>query len=132
MVSTDDAYVRANATTLGARVSGHVATIFAGDNTLVKAGEVVFKIDDGDYRIAVDAARTRIETQQATIDRIGRQITAQEARSSKPRRNSPLRKRASSAPVSTTIASTNSPAGVLPRARPLNSPKPAAIRALRA
>jgi membrane fusion protein (multidrug efflux system) len=46
---------------------------------VVKAGEVVFKIDDGDYRIAVDAARTRIETQQATIDRIGRQITAQES-----------------------------------------------------
>jgi membrane fusion protein (multidrug efflux system) len=79
LVSTDDAYVRANATTLGARVSGHVATIFAGDNSVVKAGEVVFKIDDGDYRIAVDAARTRIETQQATIDRIGRQITAQES-----------------------------------------------------
>jgi membrane fusion protein, multidrug efflux system len=79
LVSTDDAYVRANATTLGARVSGHVATIFAGDNTVVKAGEVVFKIDDGDYRIAVDAARTRIQTQQATIDRIGRQITAQES-----------------------------------------------------
>ena len=79
LVSTDDAYVRANATTLGARVSGHVATIFAGDNAVVRAGEVVFKIDDGDYRIAVDAARTRIETQQATIDRIGRQISAQES-----------------------------------------------------
>ena len=79
LVSTDDAYVRANATTLGARVSGHVATILSGDNTLVRAGEVVFKIDDGDYRIAVDAARTRIETQQATIERIGRQISAQES-----------------------------------------------------
>jgi membrane fusion protein (multidrug efflux system) len=79
LVSTDDAYVRANATTLGARVSGHVATILPGDNTLVRAGEVVFKIDDGDYRIAVDAARTRIETQQATIERIGRQVSAQES-----------------------------------------------------
>jgi membrane fusion protein (multidrug efflux system) len=79
LVSTDDAYVRANATTLGARVSGHVASIMPGDNTVVRAGAVVFKIDDGDYRIAVDAARTRIETQQATIDRIGRQVTAQES-----------------------------------------------------
>jgi membrane fusion protein (multidrug efflux system) len=79
LVSTDDAYVRANATTLGARVSGHVATILPGDNTLVRAGEVIFKIDDGDYRIAVNAARTRIETQQATIDRIGRQVSAQES-----------------------------------------------------
>jgi membrane fusion protein (multidrug efflux system) len=78
-VSTDDAYVRANNTTLGARVSGHVAAIFPGDNTLVRTGEVIFGIDDGDYRIAVDAARTRIATQEATIDRIGRQVTALES-----------------------------------------------------
>jgi membrane fusion protein (multidrug efflux system) len=78
-VSTDDAYVRANNTTLGARVSGHIAAILPGDNTLVRTGEVLFRIDDGDYRIAVDAARTRIATQQATIDRIGRQVTMQES-----------------------------------------------------
>jgi membrane fusion protein, multidrug efflux system len=78
-VSTDDAYVRANNTMLGARVAGHISAILPRDNALVHAGEEVFKIDDGDYRIAVDAARSRIETQQATIDRIGRQITAQES-----------------------------------------------------
>ena len=78
-VSTDDAYVRANNTMLGARVAGHIATILAGDNALVRAGEVIFRIDDGDYRIAADAARTKIATQQATIDRIGRQVTALES-----------------------------------------------------
>jgi membrane fusion protein, multidrug efflux system len=78
-VSTDDAYVRANNTTLGARVSGHVAAILPGDNVVVRTGDVVFRIDDGDYRIAVDAARTRIATQQATIERIGRQVTALES-----------------------------------------------------
>ncbi len=78
-VSTDDAYVRANNTMLGARVSGHIAAILPGDNAVVRTGDVVFRIDDGDYRIAVDAARTRIATQQATIDRIGRQVTAQES-----------------------------------------------------
>jgi membrane fusion protein, multidrug efflux system len=78
-VSTDDAYVRANNTMLGARVSGHIAAILPGDNAVVRTGEVIFRIDDGDYRIAVDAARTKIATQQATIDRIGRQVTAQES-----------------------------------------------------
>jgi membrane fusion protein (multidrug efflux system) len=78
-VSTDDAYVRANNTMLGARVSGHVAAILPGDNALVRTGDVVFRIDDGDYRIAVDAARSKIATQQATIDRIGRQVTALES-----------------------------------------------------
>ena len=75
-ISTDDAYVRANNTTLGARVAGHIAAIIPADNSIVRAGEVIYRIDDGDYRIAVDAARTRIATQQATIDRIGRQVTA--------------------------------------------------------
>ncbi len=78
-VSTDDAYVRANNTTLGARVAGHVAAILPVDNAIVRTGDVIFKIDDGDYKIAVDTARTRIATQQATIDRIGRQVTALES-----------------------------------------------------
>ncbi|WP_454644281.1 HlyD family efflux transporter periplasmic adaptor subunit [Bradyrhizobium liaoningense] len=75
-VSTDDAYVRANNTMLGARVAGHIAAILAGDNAPVRAGDIVFRIDDGDYKIAVEAAATKIATQQATIDRIGRQVAA--------------------------------------------------------
>ncbi len=78
-VSTDDAYVRANNTMLGARVAGHIAAIMPRDNALVHAGDVIFRIDDGDYKIAVDAARTRIATQQATIARIGRQVVASES-----------------------------------------------------
>ncbi|WP_375415078.1 HlyD family efflux transporter periplasmic adaptor subunit [uncultured Bradyrhizobium sp.] len=78
-VATDDAYVRSNNTILGARISGHIAAIIPNDNVLVRAGEVVFKIDDGDYRIAVDAARSKIATQQATIDRIGRQVMAMQS-----------------------------------------------------
>jgi membrane fusion protein (multidrug efflux system) len=78
-VSTDDAYVRANNTTIGARVSGHISAILPRDNAMVRAGEVVFRIDDGDYRIAVDAARTRMATQKTTIERIGRQVTALES-----------------------------------------------------
>ena len=76
-VTTDDAYVRANNTTLGARVAGHIESVLANDNAKVKLGDVIMKIDDGDYRIAVDSARARIGTQQATIERIGQQIAAQ-------------------------------------------------------
>jgi membrane fusion protein, multidrug efflux system len=78
-VSTDDAYVRANNTMLGARVSGHITAILPRDNAPVHAGDVIFRIDDGDYRIAAAAARTRIATQQATIERLGRQVAAQES-----------------------------------------------------
>jgi membrane fusion protein (multidrug efflux system) len=78
-VSTDDAYVRANNTMLGARVAGHIVEILPRDNALVHKGDVIIRIDDGDYRIAVDAARTKIATQEATIARIGRQVSAQQS-----------------------------------------------------
>ncbi|WP_315778799.1 HlyD family secretion protein [Bradyrhizobium sp. SZCCHNPS1003] len=79
MVSTDDSYVRANNTMLGARVSGHIQEIVPRDNSVVRKGDVIFRIDDGDYKIAVDAARSKIATQEATIARIGRQVAAQQS-----------------------------------------------------
>ncbi|MGJ4994198.1 HlyD family efflux transporter periplasmic adaptor subunit [Bradyrhizobium sp. HKCCYLS3077] len=79
MVSTDDSYVRANNTMLGARVAGHIHEIVPRDNSVVRKGDVIFRIDDGDYKIAVDAARAKIATQEATIARIGRQVAAQQS-----------------------------------------------------
>jgi membrane fusion protein, multidrug efflux system len=79
LISTDDAYVRAYNTTLGAKVSGYVSELLVDDNVKVFAGDVIARIDDGDYRLAVDAARDKIATQQATIERFDRQIAAQRA-----------------------------------------------------
>ncbi|HEU5019916.1 MAG TPA: HlyD family secretion protein [Pseudolabrys sp.] len=79
LVSTDDAYVRADATTLAAKVSGYVASVDVADNMLVHAGDVIARIDDGDYRLAAQAARDKVATQQATVGRIGQQIVAQQA-----------------------------------------------------
>jgi membrane fusion protein, multidrug efflux system len=79
IVSTDDAYVEAYNTTLAAKVPGYVTKVLVTDNERVRAGEVIATIDDGDYRLAVDSAREKIDTQQATIARIGHQIDAQQA-----------------------------------------------------
>jgi membrane fusion protein (multidrug efflux system) len=79
MVSTDDAYVQADNTTLAAKVAGYVANIYVADNSFVHAGDVIATIDDGDYRLAVDQARDKVATQQATVERIGRQIVAADA-----------------------------------------------------
>jgi membrane fusion protein, multidrug efflux system len=78
-VSTDDAYVQAYNTTLAAKISGYVANVAVTDNTRVRAGDVIATIDDGDYRLAVDSARAKVATQEATIARIGHQIVAQQA-----------------------------------------------------
>jgi membrane fusion protein, multidrug efflux system len=79
LVSTDDAYVGAKNTTLAAKVSGYVDAVVVDDNAQVHAGDVIAKIDDGDYRLAVDSARNKVATQQATIERIGKQVEAQQA-----------------------------------------------------
>jgi membrane fusion protein (multidrug efflux system) len=77
--TTDDAYVGAHNTTLAAKVAGYVANIAVEDNTRVKAGDVIATIDDGDFRLAADSARDKLATQQATVERIGRQVEAQQS-----------------------------------------------------
>jgi membrane fusion protein, multidrug efflux system len=79
LVSTDDAYVGAHSATLAAKISGYIATIPVDDNQRIRAGDVIATIDEGDYRLAVDAARDKVATQKATIERIGQQIAAQVA-----------------------------------------------------
>ena len=78
-VSTDDAYVKTDMAQLGAKVAGYVTEIPAAENAAVKAGDVILKLDDGDYRLAVDAAKARIETQKAVIDGFASQTEAQKA-----------------------------------------------------
>jgi membrane fusion protein (multidrug efflux system) len=77
--STDDAYVGAHNTTLAAKVAGYVSAITVEDNSRVHAGDVIATIDDGDYKLAADAARDKVATQEATVERIGRQVVAQQA-----------------------------------------------------
>jgi membrane fusion protein (multidrug efflux system) len=79
VISTDDAYVHAHTTTLASKISGYVQTIPIEDNATIHAGDVIATIDDGDYKLAADAAREKVATQQATVDRIGRQVIAQNA-----------------------------------------------------
>jgi membrane fusion protein (multidrug efflux system) len=79
LVSTDDAYVGAKNATLSPKVSGYISLVAVEDNARVAAGEVIARIDDGDYRLAVQTARDQIAVQQATIDRLGRQTAAQQA-----------------------------------------------------
>ena len=76
LVSTDDAYVKADMSTIAAKVAGYVTLVPVVDNTVVTKGQVLARIDDGDYRNAVDAAQARIDTQDATVARIGRQVAA--------------------------------------------------------
>jgi membrane fusion protein (multidrug efflux system) len=79
LVSTDDAYVGANTSIIAAKAMGHLTAVPVVDNQVVHKGDLLVSIDDGDYQNAVDSARARIGTQDATIARFARQIEAQGA-----------------------------------------------------
>lgn len=76
MVSTDDAYVQADITILSAKISGYVSSVAVTNNQSVKTGDLIAKIDDGDYRLALQSAKDKLATQQSAIARVGRQIEA--------------------------------------------------------
>jgi membrane fusion protein (multidrug efflux system) len=79
LVSTDDAYVGADTAIIAAKAMGHLTAVPVVDNQVVHKGDLLASIDDGDYQNAVDAARARIDTEDATIARFARQIEAQGA-----------------------------------------------------
>ncbi len=79
LVSTDDAYVGADTAIIAPRVSGHVTRVVVAQNASVHTGDLLVTIDDGDYKLAVEAAKAKIDTQDATIARIARQVEAQSA-----------------------------------------------------
>ncbi len=78
-VTTNDAYVQTDMSQLGAKVPGYVAEIPVAENSLVKTGDVVLRLDNGDYRLAVDAAKAKIATQKAVIASFTSQAAAQQA-----------------------------------------------------
>gem|GEM_PF-4404797 len=77
IVSTDDAYVRADLSVIAAKASGYVTGVQVTDNTQVAKGALLAKIDDRDYVIALDAAKNKLATQDATIARLREQAKAQ-------------------------------------------------------
>jgi membrane fusion protein, multidrug efflux system len=77
--STDDAYVGAHTATLAAKVAGYLTSVDVADNAEIKSGDVIARIDDGDYKLAAETARDNIAIQQATVTRIGKQTAAQES-----------------------------------------------------
>ena len=79
IVSTDDAYVGAEMATISAKLSANIATVSVRQNQEVKAGQPLVALDDGDWRIALDSARAKSATAQATLARIDSQVDAARA-----------------------------------------------------
>jgi membrane fusion protein (multidrug efflux system) len=75
--STDDAYVKADSTIISPKVSGYIAEVLVGDNEKVKAGHLLARIDDRDFRAALDQAHADVDASQAAVRNLDAQISLQ-------------------------------------------------------
>lgn len=75
-VSTDDAYVNGDIATISPKVGGYLEQINVLPNMAVKKGDILFKLDEKDYKIALDRAIIQIEAQQQTLKTLDAQIEA--------------------------------------------------------
>jgi membrane fusion protein (multidrug efflux system) len=77
--STDDAFVAARQSSVAPKVSGYITAVPVTDNQHVAAGEVIARIDDRDYRIALEQAEAQVAAAQASIENLDAQLEVQKA-----------------------------------------------------
>ncbi len=65
--STDDAYTDGISVTIAPKVSGYVVDLRITDNTRLKAGDLILRIDPRDYAASRDQARAQVEVAQAQL-----------------------------------------------------------------
>src|SRR5580692_1399756 len=76
--STDDAYVKADSTIIAPKVSGYIAEVLVGDNQPVKAGQLLARIDDRDFRTALNQANADVAASEAAVRNLDAQLALQQ------------------------------------------------------
>ena len=74
IVETEDAYVKADSTIVAPKVPGYIAEVTVHDNQVVKAGDVLARIDDRDFRASLDQARAELSSAEAAVRNIDAEI----------------------------------------------------------
>ncbi|MEY9179340.1 membrane fusion protein (multidrug efflux system) [Bradyrhizobium sp. USDA 326] len=77
--STDNAYIRGDVTSLAPKVAGYVTAVEVRDNQAVHKGDVLFRIDDRDYRARLAQAEANVEAAQARLANVDAEIPLQDA-----------------------------------------------------
>jgi len=77
MVSTDDAYVKADYSSVAPKVSGYISEVLVADNQAVRSGQVLARIDDRDFRAALAQAQGDLTAADAAVRNVEAQIHMQ-------------------------------------------------------
>ena len=75
--STNDAYVDADFTLVAPRVSGQISDVFVKDNQSVKAGQLLVRIDDRDFKAALMSAEADVTAARASVANYDAEIARQ-------------------------------------------------------
>ena len=76
---TDDAYVGGDVTVTAPKVAGFIAQVAVTDNQVVRAGDLLIKLDDRDYRAALSRAEAAVAGEEATLNNLDATRHLQEA-----------------------------------------------------
>jgi membrane fusion protein (multidrug efflux system) len=77
--STDNAYVRGDVTSLAPKISGYVTSVEVEDNQPVSTGDVLFRIDDRDYRARLAQAEANVHAAKAQLTNIDGEAALQQS-----------------------------------------------------
>ena len=77
--TSDNAYVRADITAVAPKVAGYIVEVFVDDNATVAAGDVLFRIDDRDYRARLTQAEANMASARAALVNLDAEKRLQEA-----------------------------------------------------
>ena len=76
---TDNAYIQGDITAIASKVSGYVVSVEAEDNASVKAGDILFRIDQVDFKAELAKAEAAALNGEASVERIRSLILLQHA-----------------------------------------------------
>jgi membrane fusion protein, multidrug efflux system len=79
MQSTDDAYVGGDVTVIAPKVAGFITDVAIEDNQSVRAGDLLVRLDDRDFRAALDSAEAAVAAQKAALANLDATQKLQEA-----------------------------------------------------
>src|SRR5690606_41777850 len=69
-ISTDNAYVRGDVTSLAPTVAGYVTSVEVADNQAVRAGDILFRIDERDYDARLAQAVAHVQAARALLTQV--------------------------------------------------------------
>ncbi len=77
--ATDDAYIQSDITVISPKIEGYIKEVRVQDNEEVKAGQVLFVIDDRDFAAKLAQAEGAVASGEATVGTIATRLRWQQA-----------------------------------------------------